>query len=79
MNVGMYEAKTHFSSIMVRVENGEEFVVTRHGVPVARIVPIETPKSREDIRQVIAEMREARKGRRLGGLKIKDLIEEGRA
>ena len=36
-----YEAKTHFSSLADRVCAGEEITVTRHGVPVMKLVPIE--------------------------------------
>lgn len=33
------EANQHFSRLLARVEGGAEFVVTRNGLPVARIVP----------------------------------------
>jgi prevent-host-death family protein len=33
------EAKAHFSALIKKAESGEEVVVTRSGVPVARIVP----------------------------------------
>lgn len=33
------EAKTHLSRLLQRVEAGEEIVITRSGVPVARFVP----------------------------------------
>jgi prevent-host-death family protein len=36
-----YEAKTHFSSLADRVCAGEEITVTRHGVPVMKLVPVE--------------------------------------
>ncbi len=34
----MHEAKTHLSRLVQRVENGEEFVISRAGRPVARLV-----------------------------------------
>ena len=37
MNV--HAAKTNFSKLLVRVANGEEIVIARDGVPVARLVP----------------------------------------
>ena len=40
MNVSIYEAKTRFSELIARVEQGEELVVSRRTRPVARIVPI---------------------------------------
>ena len=36
---GAFEAKNKFSALLDRVERGEEIVITRHGQPVARLVP----------------------------------------
>jgi prevent-host-death family protein len=33
------EAKTHLSQLLDRVERGEELTITRHGRPIARLVP----------------------------------------
>ena len=38
--VGTFEAKTHLSTLLEQVERGEEFVITRHGRAVARLVPV---------------------------------------
>ncbi len=38
--IGSFEAKTHLSMLLEKVENGESFTITRHGTPVARLVPI---------------------------------------
>lgn len=40
------EAKAHFSALIKRAEAGEEVVVTRSGIPVARIVPATPAKER---------------------------------
>lgn len=40
MDVSVYEAKTHLSRLLADVENGVEVTITRHGRPVARLVPI---------------------------------------
>ncbi|MES2178799.1 MAG: type II toxin-antitoxin system prevent-host-death family antitoxin [Gemmatimonadota bacterium] len=37
MNV--HAAKTNFSKLLVRVANGEEIVIAKDGVPVAKLVP----------------------------------------
>ena len=37
--VNVYEAKTHLSQLLVRVEKGEGITISRHGRPVARLVP----------------------------------------
>jgi prevent-host-death family protein len=38
--MGLFEAKTHLSELVARVEAGEEIVITRHNKPVARLVPM---------------------------------------
>ena len=37
--IGAFEAKTHFSSLLERVAQGESFTITRHGKPEAKLVP----------------------------------------
>ncbi|MGY4707503.1 type II toxin-antitoxin system Phd/YefM family antitoxin [Candidatus Bipolaricaulota sp. J31] len=74
--IGAYEAKVKFSELLRRVEKGERFVITKHGVPVAVLEPV-SPR-RRDVKEVIAKIEEFARGHSLGGLKIKDLIEEGR-
>jgi prevent-host-death family protein len=76
--VGSYEAKTHLPRLLDEVAGGEEITITKHGVPVAVLVP-PPEKKRRSTREVIEELREFRKGVRLGDdLTIRDLIEEGR-
>jgi prevent-host-death family protein len=75
--VGSYEAKTHLSALLDRVARGERITITKHGVPVAVLVPFD-PQRRTDPAETIAELRRFRRGRKLGG-KLKRAIEEGRA
>jgi prevent-host-death family protein len=42
--VTLTEAKSHLSHLLDRVEAGEEVVITRRGLPIARITPVEKPK-----------------------------------
>ena len=74
--VGVYDAKTQLPRLLDEVEQGEVITITRHGKPIAKLVPIESP--RMTVAEAIAGIRENRKGLRLDGLKIKDLINEGR-
>jgi len=39
-SVNMHEAKTHLSKLVAEVENGEDIVLTRKGVPAARLVAL---------------------------------------
>ena len=74
--IGAYEAKTHFKALLERVARGEQVVITKHGRPIARLVPIDRtgPDQR---REAVERLREFAKGRTLG-VPIKQLIEEGR-
>ena len=77
-SVGVYDAKTHFSELLERVESGEEVTITRHGAPVARMIPVRRKLNREQRRAAIEAMRKLGQGNRLGGLRIRDLKSEGR-
>ncbi len=46
MEVNIHEAKTHFSRLLQRVAAGEEVVIARAGVPVARLVAVEPKKAK---------------------------------
>lgn len=73
--VSAYEAKTHFSALLERVSKGESIVITKHGHEVAKLSPVQTQmSSAEAIEKIIA----LSKGKSLGDLSIRDLIEEGR-
>ncbi len=43
--IGAFEAKTHLGELLDRVERGESVTITRHGKPVAQLVPTPPPKS----------------------------------
>lgn len=75
--VGTFEAKTHLTQLLDRVAAGEQITITRHGTPIARLVPVE-PTASQHIRETIARLKEFSRGQRLDGLTIKDLIDEGR-
>lgn len=40
-SVGLFEAKTHLSEIIERVQSGESFQITKRGQPVAKLSPIQ--------------------------------------
>lgn len=44
--VNIHDAKTHFSKLIERIQRGEEVVIARAGVPVARLTAYVAPKSR---------------------------------
>jgi prevent-host-death family protein len=74
--VGAYEAKTHLSDLLDRVDRGEEITITRHGRAVARLVPVADATA--GAIQAAAELRDLRRGNLLAGLDWKALRDEGR-
>ena len=44
--VNIHQAKTQLSRLLSRVELGEEIIISNRGVPVAKLVPHQPPKSR---------------------------------
>jgi prevent-host-death family protein len=76
--IGAFEAKNRLGTLLDWVEQGEEVVITRRGKAVARLVPEGSRFNREEARDAARQILEMSKGVTLGGLKIKDLIEEGR-
>ena len=45
--VNVHEAKTTLSQLLVAVENGEDVVIARNGVPVARLSRVDPAIGRE--------------------------------
>ncbi len=65
------EAKTHLPSLLDDVERGETLIITRHGKPIARLVPDEAGQ-KEKVRQTIERIRALRKT--MPGMSIEEII-----
>lgn len=65
--VGAFEAKNTLSALLDLVERGEEVTITRHGKPVARLVPPKPGIDRDQARAAAARLRARAKAL---GLKI---------
>lgn len=76
--VGAYEAKTHLGQLLDAVARGETITITKHGVPVAMLVP-PSGAVQPNVDTMIDAWLEERKGITLGDdLSIREMIEEGR-
>lgn len=42
--ISVADTKAHLSELLVRVEEGEDIVITRRGKPVARLSPVHPPR-----------------------------------
>jgi len=70
------DAKVKFGSVLDAVERGEEFVVTRNGKRVARIVPA-TAEPKMTREEAVKRLSTFAKGRKLG-MDWRKLRDEGR-
>lgn len=73
--VGAYEAKTHLARLLDQVAAGNVVTITRHGRPVAKLVPAEA--SQPEPGSVIRALRAFRQGAMSGG-SLREFIEYGR-
>ena len=64
--IGAFEAKNTLSALLDLVERGEEVTITRHGKPVARLVPPRGRINREEARAAAERIRERARRLKLG-------------
>jgi prevent-host-death family protein len=76
--IGAFEAKNKLSALLERAERGEEILITRRGRPVAKLVPVTSAPNRAAAREAAERILERSRSVSLDGLRIKDLIAEGR-
>jgi prevent-host-death family protein len=75
--IGSYEAKTHLPRLLDEVARGETITITKHGVPVAVLIP-PAGGGTEVVRDAAAGLRAFRAEHDLRGVTIRELIDEGR-
>lgn len=75
--IGAFEAKTHLSELLDKTEQGEQFIITKHGRPVAKLVPISN-FDQQVAHLAIKKIKEFSKHHSLKGITLKQLINEGR-
>ena len=79
--VPVYEAKTRLSELLADVESGDQVIITRRGVAVARLVAAEPARRAQSQRQRVAAVFDALKRARKGvtlDIPVRQAIDEGR-
>jgi prevent-host-death family protein len=77
--VGAYEAKNGLGALLDRVEQGETFVITRHGRPVARLMPYQDPDHRRRVEEAFAGFRAIAAKARLTAADVVAAVREDRS
>ena len=76
-SIGAYEAKTHLPRLLERVIRGESLTITRHGRPVARLVPVEDDDRSRALRASRRILERRSRLTRLSLSELLDTIHEG--
>ena len=81
--VAVFEAKNRFSELIALAERGEEVLITRRGVAVARLVAVDTNEQADALRQqgvrdIFAQLRKLRESIVIDG-DLKQIAREGLA
>ena len=72
-DIGLYEAKTKLSALLDRVQRGERFTITKHGAPMAELVPVARPDA-EATQRAIDGLQQVRARLAKRGVKMSDLV-----
>jgi prevent-host-death family protein len=75
--IGIYDARAKLSELIERVQSGEEIILTRHGEPVARLVPERRRRKGSGAATVARILRLASK-LDIRDVDVRKLIEDGR-
>ena len=77
--IGIYDARAKLSQLVERVQAGEEVMLTRHGEPVARLVPVKTRREGSGAAAVKAvRALSKRLNLRIGQAELRRAIAKGR-
>ncbi len=77
LKIGAFEAKNTFGALLDRVQRGEEIIITRHGEPVARLVPNAGKIDQNEVQGALRRIRD--RAQRVQGTKFDwDSLKEAR-
>ncbi|GHV04948.1 hypothetical protein FACS189485_11200 [Spirochaetia bacterium] len=76
MIIGTFDAKTHLSEMLDEIQKGKDYIITKRGIPVAKLIPFsEDKKTRRETTMALKEIRKRTNGKPFN---IREAIEEGR-
>jgi prevent-host-death family protein len=61
VRISVTDAKAQLTELVRRAENGDEVVLTRHGHPAVRLVPVRRPRNPKALRALIEEIQASAK------------------
>lgn len=76
--IGAFEATAQLAALLDRVAQGEKITITRHGIPVAMLVPVAETAAKLSHKEIVEGMRALRKRVKPGKMSVRDMVNEGR-
>jgi prevent-host-death family protein len=76
--ISVVEAKRYLSALLERVSKGELVTITRYGVPVARLVPVQQLEKQMIHTRLVERMRDLRAQVKSDTMTVKEMIENRR-
>ena len=78
MEIGISEAKAHFSALLGRVMKGERITITRRGIPTARLVPFSASRPKPSHHEIIQGMGALRMRVKTDKMSVREMTQAGR-
>jgi prevent-host-death family protein len=78
IEIGSYEAKTRLPELLRQVRTGKSFTITNRGEAIADLVPSQGAKVK-DKAAAVEKLKAFMQDRRVRGVDIRRLIDEGRS
>ncbi|MEQ9364360.1 MAG: type II toxin-antitoxin system prevent-host-death family antitoxin [Leptospirales bacterium] len=76
--VSAFAAKTNLSRLLHSVETGQQFLITRRGKPVARLVPADAGPARPALARLVHDFKTFREANEAGKGDVQSLRDSGR-
>jgi prevent-host-death family protein len=77
VTVKALKARARFSDLLNRVARGERITITRHGAPVALLVPVDVKESKITHVEILEGMRALRERVKSGKTTVREMVAEG--
>jgi prevent-host-death family protein len=78
VEIGISEAKTHFSALLDRVAKGETITITRRGIPAAMLVRVSASQRKLSHLEIVEGMRDLRRRVKTAKMSVREMIHAGR-
>ncbi len=75
--VALFDAKTHLSKLLEKVQSGNVITITKRGIPVAQLIPYKEQSNNEEISGLLKDVESIRKNIK-SKVNIRQSIREGR-